>query len=179
MPSVWIITGLMAAGKSTVAQALAERLWPSVHLRGDIFRKMIVNGRVEMSSAPSKEALTQLSLRYRLAHDAAITYSDAGFNVVYQDVILGPLLSDVIASFAHYEVALVVLNPSLDIIARRDQERQKTVYGAEWTPALLGSVLDETARLGLWLDTSNEDASATVDRILARKAEATLKPCSR
>jgi cytidylate kinase len=169
----------MGAGKSTVAQSLAERLSPSVHLRGDIFRKMIVNGRAEMSSNPSTEALAQLSLRYRLARDTAVTYSEAGFTVVYQDVILGPLLCDVIASFTNYEVALVVLNPSLEIVAKRDQERHKTAYGTEWTPALLGSILDETARLGLWLDTSNEDASATVDRILARKAEATLKPRSR
>ena len=39
----------MAAGKSTIAQALAERLPKSVHLRGDLFRRMIVNGQAEMS----------------------------------------------------------------------------------------------------------------------------------
>jgi chloramphenicol 3-O-phosphotransferase len=166
----------MAAGKSTVAQSLAERLSPSVHLRGDIFRKMVVNGRADMSPVPSTEALAQLSLRYRLARDAAVTYSGAGFNVVYQDVILGPLLSDVVASFADYELALVVLNPSLSSVAKRDRERPTNVYGPEWTPELLGSVLDATARLGLWLDTSNDDVSATVDRILARVTEATLKP---
>jgi cytidylate kinase len=176
MPSIWIITGLMGAGKSTVAQALAERLSPSVHLRGDIFRKMIVRGRAEMSPDPSTEALAQLSLRYRLARDAAVTYSDAGFNVVYQDVILGPLLSDVMASFAGHAVALVVLNPSLSTIANRDRERDKTAYGDAWTPETIGSVLNATARLGLWLDTSNDDVSATVERILACTAEATLRP---
>lgn len=40
-----LITGIMASGKSTVAQLLAERLDRSVHLRGDMFRKMIVNDR--------------------------------------------------------------------------------------------------------------------------------------
>jgi deoxyadenosine/deoxycytidine kinase len=34
---VILITGNMAAGKSSVAQALAERLPKSVHLRGDVF----------------------------------------------------------------------------------------------------------------------------------------------
>jgi adenylate kinase family enzyme len=46
--SIIVITGIQAAGKSTIAQALAERLPDSVHVRGDLFRRMIVNGRVEM-----------------------------------------------------------------------------------------------------------------------------------
>lgn len=52
-----------AAGKSTVAEALAKRLDKCVHLRGDIFRKMIVSGREEMWERPSEEALSQLELR--------------------------------------------------------------------------------------------------------------------
>ena len=44
-PQLILITGIMAAGKSTVAQHLAERLPNSVHLRGDVFRRMMVNGR--------------------------------------------------------------------------------------------------------------------------------------
>ena len=35
-PALFVITGVMAAGKSTIAQALAERLPNSVHLRGDV-----------------------------------------------------------------------------------------------------------------------------------------------
>lgn len=49
--TVIVVTGIQAAGKSTVAQALAERLDRSVHLRGDLFRKMIVNGRADMGAA--------------------------------------------------------------------------------------------------------------------------------
>ena len=36
-PSIIVITGIMAAGKSTVAQALAERLPKSIHLRATCF----------------------------------------------------------------------------------------------------------------------------------------------
>lgn len=38
---VIVITGIMAAGKSTVAQIIAERLPRSAHVRGDVFRRMI------------------------------------------------------------------------------------------------------------------------------------------
>ena len=37
--AVVLITGIQAAGKSTVAQELAERLPRSVHVRGDVFRR--------------------------------------------------------------------------------------------------------------------------------------------
>ena len=40
-----VITGIMASGKSTIAQALAERLPASAHVRGDHYRRSIVNGR--------------------------------------------------------------------------------------------------------------------------------------
>ena len=49
-PQIVLITGAMAAGKSSLAQALAERLPCSVHLRGDSFRRMIVSGRAEMTA---------------------------------------------------------------------------------------------------------------------------------
>ena len=66
----YLLTGVMASGKSTTAQALAERLPRCVHLRGDVFRKMIVTGREEMTSQPTPQALEQLGLRYRLAAQA-------------------------------------------------------------------------------------------------------------
>lgn len=70
-PRLFIITGAMAAGKSTVAQLLAERLQKSVHLRGEVLRRMIVKGRTEMGPELSQEARAQLALRHRFAGDAA------------------------------------------------------------------------------------------------------------
>lgn len=64
---IYLVTGIQAAGKSTVGQALAERLPRSVHIRGDLFRRMIVNGRAEMTPDPTSEAVRQLRLRYELA----------------------------------------------------------------------------------------------------------------
>lgn len=89
---IYLITGLMASGKSTVAELLARRLSKAVHLHGDAFRKMIVSGRVEMSHAPSQEALDQLDLRYRLTAMVAKAYHQAGFDVVVQDNYYGEKL---------------------------------------------------------------------------------------
>jgi hypothetical protein len=88
--TVFVITGIQAAGKSTVAQELSERFERSVHVRGDLFRRMVVNGRVEMGPAdPPAEAVRQLRLRYALAASVADGYTRAGFTVVLQDIVLG------------------------------------------------------------------------------------------
>lgn len=44
-----LITGNMASGKSSGAQALAEQLFRSVHLHGDLLRRMILNMRAELA----------------------------------------------------------------------------------------------------------------------------------
>ena len=93
-PAVYLITGPMAAGKSTVARLLASRFERGVHLEGDVFRRFVVSGRAEMTPDPSPEALEQLRLRYRLAAAAADAYVEAGFDVALEDVVVGPLLAD-------------------------------------------------------------------------------------
>lgn len=174
-PGVVVITGIMASGKSTIAQALAERLPTSVHLRGDVFRRMIVNGRAEMTPPLSDGATAQLQLRYQLAAQAAQGYCQAGFTVVYQDVIIGPVLEDVLAWLGSaYPIYLVVLCPTPEVTAAREAGRNKTAYRG-WTPELLDQGLRETTSyLGLWLDTSDLSVDETIDAILAHLPEAAI-----
>jgi hypothetical protein len=77
-----LIRGVQAAGKSTVAQLLAERLPRSVHVEGDVFRRMVVNGRVDMTPDLPAEAIRQLRLRYQFMASTCDTYVRAGFTVV-------------------------------------------------------------------------------------------------
>ncbi len=165
-----LITGIMAAGKSTIAQRLAERLPKSVHLRGDSFRRMIINGRVDMSPPPSDEAVRQLWLRYQLAIDAADAYCTAGFTVVVQDVILGADFGEFVERLKSKSKPLyaVVLAPDAEVVARREAGRGKIGYG-EWTPQDMDQALrTETAQIGLWLDTSALSVDESVDQILAQ-----------
>ena len=93
---IYLITGLMASGKSTVSDLLAKSIEKCVHLRGDVFRKMIISGRENMSATPSAEAVRQLYLRYKLTADAARSYFDNGFSVVIQDNYYGDELNRMI-----------------------------------------------------------------------------------
>lgn len=166
LPRTILITGVMAAGKSTVAQLVAERLPRSVHLRGDAFRRMIVNGRAQMGSALGDEAMAQLRLRYELAAGAARAYRRAGFDVVYQDVILGALLSDVVRLHAP-PLHVFVLCPAPAAVAAREAGRGKVGYRGISVADLDRALREETPRLGLWLDSTDWSAAATADRILA------------
>lgn len=167
-----VVTGIMAAGKSTVAQALAERFPKSAHVRGDHYRRSIVRGRHEMSPEPTAEALDQLRLRYRMAISAAESYRQAGFTTVLQDIVIGPMLEEFIDLVPHRPISLVVLTPRPSEVARREQHRSKTGY-VGFTPEQLDSVLHaSTPRLGYWLDSTDLTLEDTVDSVLANLDQA-------
>jgi chloramphenicol 3-O-phosphotransferase len=171
---VLVLTGAMAAGKSTVAELLAARLPRSVHVRGDVFRRMVVSGRADMTPDPSAEAFAQLRLRYDLTASTADAYAAAGFDVVVQDVIIGPELIDFVARIATPARYLVVLAPQVAALAQRERDRPKTGYTA-FSPADLDSVLRrDTPRIGYWLDSSDLSPAETVDAILADLAAAAV-----
>ena len=172
---VMLITGIQAAGKSTVAQAVAERRDLSVHLRGDVFRRMIVNGRASMGPAdPPQEAVRQLRLRHRLAAQAADGYAEAGFTVVLQDIVLGGYLAEMVAAIRSRPLYVVVLAPRPAIVAEREAARRlargKTAYkpGDEGPAELDAHLRRETPKIGLWLDTSELSLEQTVAELLAR-----------
>lgn len=165
-----LITGIPAAGKSTVADRLARRFRRGVHVKGDVFRRMVVTGRHEMTSTPSEEARRQLRLRYRLAGQTADTYYEAGFSVVIQDVAIGPLLTTYVNAIRARPLVLVVLAPRPEVVARREAARTKLAYSddAATITALDAALRRETPRIGLWIDTSTQSPDETVDEIIRR-----------
>ena len=172
--AVVVVTGVSAAGKSTVADILARRFERGVHVRGDTFRKMVVAGRENMRPGAPPEARHQLELRYELAVAAANRYAGAGFTVVLQDVILGAYLGSVVGTITARPRYVVALCPSPEAVALREADRDKTAYRQEshGVEELHRALLDETPRLGLWLDSSEQTPSETVGEILRRTGEA-------
>ncbi|MEU6356014.1 AAA family ATPase [Streptomyces sp. NPDC047072] len=173
MEGVVLLTGVMAAGKSTVAQALAERLPRAAYVRGDVFRRMIVSGREEYAPGAEGEALSQLRLRYRLSAAAAYAYAEAGFTAVVQDVVLGEELPAYVGLVRTRPLYVVVLAPDASAVAAREAGRSKTGYGLSWTVSALDEALrTATPRIGLWLDTSGLTPAQTVEAILAGRERA-------
>jgi len=167
--SLFVISGVPAAGKTTVARLLASRLENAVCVPGDSIRAMVVAGRAEMTPDADDAALRQLLLRYQGALAVATVYLRAGFHAVVEDVIIGPVFRKFLALVPVSEMHLVFLDPDGDAVAERDRARPKTAYGDDrWDVGELRAVLrQETERLGLWLDSTGLSADETVDRILA------------
>lgn len=179
---IYIITGIMASGKSTVAEALAQRFPRSVHVRGDVFRRFIVSGQAHMNGESlSDDAAAQLHLRQEIAADVARRYANEGYTVVLQDILLGPDLEAMVRRLSDYNVHVIVLQPSPAAVAERDQHRLQTrgkiayIVGG-LTPESMDAILREsTSRAGLWLDTSDLTVEQTVDAILERPKETIVR----
>ena len=167
-PKMYLITGLMASGKSTVSELLAKSLEKCVHLRGDVFRKMIVSGREDMSELPSEEALRQLHLRYKLTADAAKSYFDHGFSVVIQDNYYGDELNRMLSYLQTYPVEVIVLCPDAETIKERELHRGKTGYTGFAVDTLYNTFMQTTPKIGVWLDNANQTPQQTVEIILNR-----------
>ena len=166
-PVVYLITGPMAAGKSTVAGLLALCFERGVHLEGDVFRRSIVSGRVEMTPDASPEAVEQLHLRYQLAAAAADRYFEAGFSVALEDVVAGPILGDWRTMIRSRPCHVIVLLPSVEALAARDLARDRMGYGAWTVEQLHDGFVHNTPHVGHWLDTTYLTAGETVEEILA------------
>ena len=164
---VIVVSGIMAAGKSAVAQLLAERFEYGVNIPGNLFRRMIVSGQAARDAEDGAEAQKQLKLRYRLACQAADGYAQAGFTVVLQDVVIGELLREFLDGIETRPRYLVVLTPRPEVISNRlggghDHSVDELDYELHaFSP-----------RRGLWLDNSDLSPHETVDAILGRLDEA-------
>ncbi len=167
--ALFVISGISAAGKSTVARLLAGRFERGVCVPGDAIREMTMSGRADMRPDAEAEALRQLVLRYAGALAVAEVFLDGGFDVVVEDVIIGPVLREFLGLVPVPEFHLVFLDPDAAAIQQREQERDRVAYGPDrWSVSGLQAILrEQTDRIGLWLDTTGQRAEQTVEAILA------------
>jgi len=176
---LWLVIGVQASGKSTVADLLARRFDRGVHLRGGQFYRWAVRGWIHHDDEDQSEARRHLDLRYRLSAMAADEYCAAGFTTVVQDNIYGPDVKVWLRSVRARPRHLVVLRPSLEVVAQREVERTaesgKVAYrtGGD-TIASLDSHLAGTSQIGLWLDTSEMSPEDVVDSIVAQQSAAVV-----
>jgi chloramphenicol 3-O-phosphotransferase len=177
MRKVVLITGMQAAGKSTIAPLLASRLGPpAATVDGDVFYHGVVAGAVGMTPDPDPEAVRQLELRYAASALVARHYLEAGFDFVCSDIILGEHVARWLDSLADVaELHLVVLVPSVESIVERELGRGSNSYRSWQRPGMtladavraLQDGLSDIPPRGLWLDTTGQTADESVAAILA------------
>lgn len=176
---VWLVVGVQAAGKSTVADLLAHQFDRAVHVRGGQFYRWAVSGWTHPWDEDKVEARRLLDLRYHLSAMAATAYCQAGFTTVVQDNMFGTDVRTWLQATPVRPRHIVVLRPSIDVVRGRDRVRQrergKVAYRAgETDPHDLDTLLATTPRFGLWLDTSTQTPNETVQSILDQRSKAVV-----
>ena len=124
-PAVIIVSGVMASGKSTVAQAGRE-IERGVHLRGDAFRR-IIKGR--------KKCFRMLQTKQNGGSPCATDYRPPLPEPMLKRVFMSSSRTSFSAPRANNRnakrpsVYVVVLNPSENAISAREQIRNKKATG--------------------------------------------------
>ena len=176
---MWLVVGVQAAGKSTIADRLADAFARGVHVRGGQFYRWANRGWTHVGDAEAAHARRLLDLRYRLSRLVADEYCAAGFTTVVQDNIFG---DDVVAWLRQVGARprhLVVLRPARVVVAAREHARHDATGKVSYRPGgvtieQLDRELARTPRVGLWLDTSGQTPDETLAEIFHRRDEAVV-----
>ncbi|GAB3917733.1 hypothetical protein GCM10011575_41700 [Microlunatus endophyticus] len=175
-----VISGPAAAGKTTIGREIAARRNRAIHIDGDFIQGLIVTGSIKMDVPPPPGALDQLRLRFQAALAVANLYRDAGFDAIISDNLFEEeahrFIQSAISSHPSRLIHFVMLNPSVEAIWERYNQRPEGGYTASLTPEVLKDAVERTARVGLWLDTSHLTAGQTAEQVLERLDQAEVRP---
>jgi predicted kinase len=170
-PCIIVVTGIMAAGKSTVSRLLAQKFERGVHIEADALQRMIVAGGVWVGQPgePRGEAATQLHLRLKNMCLLGRSFYESGFTVVLDDIIIGERWQHLQQELQGLPFSLVVLAPRVDVVIKqRELQRPKEPHGRSWAQYLDHELRSSMAGIGTWIDTSHQTPAETVEQIMQK-----------
>jgi len=164
---VLVVSGIPGVGKSTIASLIAHQLARGAHIEAEALMRFVAGGAVRPGAEPHDEAMRQLRLRGRQVALLADSFFDAGFLPVIDDVVIGTRLAELRTDLRSRPLFFVLLVPRLDVIRARNRRRPgKDVFDA-WKH-LDAVAREETPRVGLWLDTSDQTPEESAAEVLRR-----------
>ena len=176
-PTIFLVAGAPAVGKSSTAHQLAAQYPKSIHIPVDDLRDLVVSGLVYPGEHWSPDLVEQLHLAREIAVEMAIRYSRAGFVVTLDD------FWDSNSRLQEYQQLeqfpgfhKILLYPNRQAAEGRNQQRagpgQSNAYievGIRIVYEQLAQEVEGLERAGwIVLDTSEMDLETTVKFILAQ-----------
>lgn len=164
MSKLYLITGPAGVGKSTVSKRIAESLEKSVLLEGDEVYHHVVGGYV----SPWKEK-NHLDIFWKVCIDTIKNYLNAGYDVVFNYIIMPKDLKVLQNHFKDFETKFVVLLVDEKTILKRGKERREDCQMGDRCLVLLQNFKDENFKENHILDTTKLSIEETVNEIINKE----------
>ena len=169
---MFVITGQLSAGKSTIARAVLERFAFGYHVDVDAIREMVTKG-LASPLAWTDETSRQFTLAIRASAAVARIYADAGFAVAIEGGVDPELAEEALDEAGLRDRMVgVVLHPRLEVALERNRTRSTKSFDTAILEDAMrhieADVARDAGRPG-WheIDNSDESIESSVDRILS------------
>ena len=168
-----IVSGMPAAGKSTVTARAARLLPRAAQVKGDAVNQMILGGRVWFMGEPRDEARRQDELCNRNMCALAGNFVDFGFTVFMDTVVADRAELDFLLTLlSPRPVRLVTLAPGVEVCRHRNATREpgeRFEFGGY--QQLEADMKRELGEVGWWFDTSALTPAQTAEQLVREAAE--------
>ena len=172
LPPIFVITGQLSAGKSTIAGALLEHFPFGYHIDVDGIREMVTSGRaspLEWNDEPTRQFARAIEASAALAK----VYASAGFAVAIEGGLDPAAIEQALADAGMGDRLVgIVLHPRLEVALQRNRHRSTKSFDTSILEGVMreidGDISSQPDRPG-WhvLDNSDEPIEATAQRVLS------------
>lgn len=168
-----IVTGMPAAGKSTVTGLVADLLPRAAQIKGDDVTQMIRSGWVWFMGEPKEDALQHYELCKRNLCALANNFVDFGFTALIDTVVSDRAELDFLhALISPRPVRLVTLAPGIEVCRHRNATRHPAErFDFDGYEQLEADMKRGFGDVGWWFDTSALTPADTAERIVREAAE--------
>ena len=162
MPTLYLITGPAGVGKSTISNAVAEKLSKSVLIEGDDIYHQVVGGY----AAPWKDG-NHLEIFWKVSVDILKDYLEAGCDVIFNYIIDEEDLEIFKKEIKDFKTKFVVLMIDEKTLLDRDAQRPEDCQMKERCIVLLNSFKKKNFEEKYIIDTGKLSVEESAEEIIS------------
>ena len=167
-----VLVGAPGAGKSTLSDALAQRMSRAAVVSSDLLSRLVVRGYVWPLGSPRDEAEAQVDLTLRNLTSLAVNFMAAGFTPIVETIFDTRDRFEMVRQAVGGRLLLIVLD--VDEVTCRQRNASRPVeerFSFDDHRGLRARMQAAFGDQAWWLGTANLSVEESVELILAGAAE--------